>query len=180
MAFPTSFPESDGYLGAPPGMEDECAPLSIVRGRDPAGRPVLISCWKFSRAELDEINRTGRVWLGVLGVTMPPAWLLGSSPFFSASAPPPAEPAPAIARRQIDLFTPDGRRPLTLREIREQVIRAALERNGGHKPAAARELGISLKTIYNALPRDQPGELPGGDSSPASPPGKGPPNSACQ
>lgn len=41
--------------------------------------------------------------------------------------------------------------PLTLREMELQAIDEALERHQGNKPAAAEELGISLKTLYNKL-----------------------------
>ncbi len=40
---------------------------------------------------------------------------------------------------------------LTMREIELEAIHAALDRNGGSKPKAADELGISLKTLYNKL-----------------------------
>lgn len=41
--------------------------------------------------------------------------------------------------------------PLTLQEIEEQAIRRAIDRHDGNKTAAAQELGISLKTLYNRL-----------------------------
>lgn len=41
--------------------------------------------------------------------------------------------------------------PMTLRELEMQAIHEALERNEGNKPAAAEELGVSLKTLYNKL-----------------------------
>ena len=41
--------------------------------------------------------------------------------------------------------------PMTLRELEIQAIDEALERHDGNKPAAAEELGISLKTLYNKL-----------------------------
>ncbi len=44
-----------------------------------------------------------------------------------------------------------GLRPGTLREIEQQAIVEALERHGGNKTAAAEELGVSLKTLYNKL-----------------------------
>ena len=47
------------------------------------------------------------------------------------------EPAPAGAR--------------TLREIEMEHVLRVLEKHGGNKPAAAAELGISLKTLYNKL-----------------------------
>jgi DNA-binding NtrC family response regulator len=39
----------------------------------------------------------------------------------------------------------------TLEEIEQAAIDASLARHDGHKPAAAEELGISLKTLYNKL-----------------------------
>lgn len=45
--------------------------------------------------------------------------------------------------------------PHSLREIEMQAIHQALERNGGSKPKAAEELGISLKTLYNKLNQAQ-------------------------
>jgi DNA-binding NtrC family response regulator len=41
--------------------------------------------------------------------------------------------------------------PISLRDLEMQAIYDALERNGGNKPEAAEELGISLKTLYNKL-----------------------------
>ncbi|HEY1598667.1 MAG TPA: sigma-54 dependent transcriptional regulator [Pirellulales bacterium] len=41
--------------------------------------------------------------------------------------------------------------PQTLQEIEMQVIQQSLERHQGQKPKAAKELGISLKTLYNKL-----------------------------
>jgi hypothetical protein len=77
-----SFDESNTFLGPPAGMtEDEVYSLSIWRGNDTQHRPTVISCWKLTKEELEEINRTGRVWLGVLGVTMPPVWLTTVKPF---------------------------------------------------------------------------------------------------
>jgi DNA-binding NtrC family response regulator len=44
---------------------------------------------------------------------------------------------------------PDG--SPTLRDIEMKYIQAILEKHSGNKPAAARELGISLKTLYNKI-----------------------------
>ena len=85
---PTSFDESNGVLDKPPGMTyDECEVLSVWRGESSDGVPLVVSQWKPTREELDEINRTGRVWLIVLGHTMPPASLDGNSPFEPVDAP---------------------------------------------------------------------------------------------
>ncbi|MCO6457690.1 MAG: sigma-54-dependent Fis family transcriptional regulator [Pirellulaceae bacterium] len=43
------------------------------------------------------------------------------------------------------------RGPRSLRELELEAIHDALERHEGNKPAAADELGISLKTLYNKL-----------------------------
>jgi hypothetical protein len=85
--FPTSFPESNAVLDKPPEMTyDECEALTVWMGSTEAGVGVIISCWKPTKAELDEINRTGRVWLLIYGGAMPPSVIIGTDPFSSASA----------------------------------------------------------------------------------------------
>jgi hypothetical protein len=42
---------------------------------------------------------------------------------------------------------------MTLEEIKRAAVFAALQRHRGHKPTAAAELGIALKTLYNMLDR---------------------------
>lgn len=87
MAFPANFDESNAVLDPPPEMTfDECDPLSVLLSRQPDGMPVVISCWKLTAQELEEINRTGRVWLGIIGGTMPPAWISGTKPFSAPSS----------------------------------------------------------------------------------------------
>ncbi len=49
-------------------------------------------------------------------------------------------------------------RPLTLREIEEEVIVQTMEKYDGDKPSAAKELGIALKTLYNKLNQYATGE----------------------
>jgi DNA-binding NtrC family response regulator len=44
---------------------------------------------------------------------------------------------------------PDGNP--TLRDVEMKYIQAILEKHNGNKPAASRELGISLKTLYNKI-----------------------------
>ena len=41
--------------------------------------------------------------------------------------------------------------PMTLKDLESQAITRALGRHDGNKPAAAEELGVSLKTLYNKL-----------------------------
>ena len=42
-------------------------------------------------------------------------------------------------------------KPKTLQEIERAAIEASLKRNNWDKRATAKELGVSLKTIYNKL-----------------------------
>jgi len=50
---------------------------------------------------------------------------------------------------------PDG--SPTLRDIEMKYIQAVLEKHSGNKPAASKELGISLKTLYNKINQLQQG-----------------------
>lgn len=78
----SAFDEENGVLDGPPGMSpDECECLSVYRGKDNDGFDVVISCWKPTPEEWEEMRRTGRVWLVVCGRTMPPVAVLGKSPF---------------------------------------------------------------------------------------------------
>jgi hypothetical protein len=79
---PASFDEANTVLGKPSDMTaDDCEALSVLRTETVSGLPVVVSCWKLTQKELEEINRTGRVWLLVYGQTMPPVALDGSKPF---------------------------------------------------------------------------------------------------
>jgi hypothetical protein len=62
---------------------DQCDPLSIANVVCRlSGMQIVVSCWKLTSDELDEFNRTGRVWLLVYGKTMPPVALSANNPFF--------------------------------------------------------------------------------------------------
>ncbi len=55
-----------------------------------------------------------------------------------------------FSRRQLRSEVRDNG-PMTLREMEMLAIDRAIERHDGNKPAAAEELGVSLKTLYNKL-----------------------------
>lgn len=77
----TAFTEENDVLGPPPGAtEDEVHSLSVWRGLV-GNCPCVISCWKPTAAEWEEMQRTGRVWVVVMGVSMPPIMPLGTNPF---------------------------------------------------------------------------------------------------
>jgi len=46
--------------------------------------------------------------------------------------------------------------PMSLRELEVLAVQEAVQRHRGNKPAAAEELGISLKTLYNKLNQAEP------------------------
>jgi two-component system NtrC family response regulator len=46
--------------------------------------------------------------------------------------------------------------PMTLRDMEAIAVQEAIARHNGNKPAAAEELGISLKTLYNKLNQAEP------------------------
>jgi DNA-binding NtrC family response regulator len=70
----------------------------------------------------------------------------GSS-FGSAAVSGPHFPIPTIA----------GGGPPSLRDIEMKYIQMVLEKHNGNKPAASKELGISLKTLYNKINQLQQG-----------------------
>lgn len=78
----TAFAEENAVLDSPKGVDpDDCGPLSVWRGPDEDGDALVVSCWKVTADELEEIKRTGRVWLMVWGRTMVPTAVCGQSPF---------------------------------------------------------------------------------------------------
>lgn len=75
-----SFAESNCVLARPDELTaEQCEPLSVFMGTC-GDLPLVISCWKLTGDELDEIVRTGRIWLLVVGGTMPPVSLQGFKP----------------------------------------------------------------------------------------------------
>jgi hypothetical protein len=76
------FKESNCVFGKPVDMTDEqCLPLSVWRGNCDDGTPEIISCWKLSKEDLEEINKTGTIWLRIIGQGMPPVSLQTETPF---------------------------------------------------------------------------------------------------
>ncbi len=79
MAEATAFEGADHVMSKPDDMTaDECFALATqpVTVYD---RPSYLSCWKLTKEELEEINKTGRVWLICVNV-MPPVMVMGIKP----------------------------------------------------------------------------------------------------
>lgn len=69
------FPEANATLQAPPGRDD-IRELPIHQHS-----AWSISCWQLSEKEVEEVARTGIVWLHVMGNTHPPVYVGGERPF---------------------------------------------------------------------------------------------------
>ena len=84
---PSTFEQSNFVYTKPKGWEDEqCMDLPVWKGEAPideAGttQPCIISCWKLSKEDLEEINKTGQIWLSITGHGMPPVSLFTENPF---------------------------------------------------------------------------------------------------
>lgn len=83
-------------LGRPADMTDEqCSSLPIHQyeqslGQDDKGEPIkypaIVSCWQLSPEELEEVQRTGIVWVNTLGQTLAPFSVFTKNPFCEESA----------------------------------------------------------------------------------------------
>lgn len=66
--------------------DDQCMDLPVFQGWsaiDEKGTmmPTITSCWRLSKEDLEEINRTGQIWLTITGCGMPPVELSTEPPF---------------------------------------------------------------------------------------------------
>lgn len=70
MAEATSIVGGNKTLGPPEGMEHSVLPLEVY-----SPSPRVTSAWKLTKSEIEEIVETGKVYLTVMGTTMPPAFI---------------------------------------------------------------------------------------------------------
>lgn len=81
---PCGFDEANHVLGPPEGLrEDQVGSLRCMIGLM-GSAPVIISCFRATPADIAEIQRTGRVWLTVMGTGMPPVIVSSRKPNMSA------------------------------------------------------------------------------------------------
>ena len=78
QARPIAFDEMNATLERPAGMsEEECGELPVFRDGQKC-----VSCWRLPPAQLEEVARTGVVWVGVCaGWSQPPIFVSGTRPF---------------------------------------------------------------------------------------------------
>lgn len=76
------FPEANFTYSKPKDMTDEqCIPLQVWKGLDSNSFPVIISKWSLSAEDMEEIKKTGSVYLIITGTGMPPVSLHVETPF---------------------------------------------------------------------------------------------------
>lgn len=79
---PTTFEGSNFTFTKPKDItDDQCMDLPVFKGHTTDGFPVIISCWKFSKEDLEEIQNTGCIYLSITGNGMPPVSLFTENPF---------------------------------------------------------------------------------------------------
>lgn len=79
---PIEFEHSNKNYTKPDSMTDEeCQDLPVWEGNYQNGQHVIISCWQLSKEDIEEIQRTGVVWLHVVGYQQPPVCVEATNPF---------------------------------------------------------------------------------------------------
>ena len=82
MSDPIAFPEQNAVLQAPPDSDSYCRQTALPIHRDVTQNPPrVISKWQLTAAEIEEVLRTGCIYLDIVGVTMPAAYVTSISPF---------------------------------------------------------------------------------------------------
>lgn len=77
MASPIIFPQAKLVLRAPYQLREIPAYCFV----DADGQPQVLSKWALSQKELDEVRRTGVMWVTCFSATHPPVMLGGIDPF---------------------------------------------------------------------------------------------------
>jgi len=85
------FEGSNRTLGKPEGMtEEQCRALPIrdieqiiinPETNESTKIPFVVSCWCLTLVEIEELVRTGVLWVGINGYTQPPIFITTVKPF---------------------------------------------------------------------------------------------------
>ncbi len=79
--YPASFEESNLTLNKPPQLtHDQCQTIAAFKGKMQDGLPIIVTCWKFDQKELEEIQKTGRIWIIAVGETTQPMCPVAKKP----------------------------------------------------------------------------------------------------
>jgi DNA-binding NtrC family response regulator len=106
--------------------------------------------WPGNVRELANAIERATILAGSGGLIRPEHLAIGSRRVPPAAASTSSQPqASAFAGPHFTMG--EGGGPPTLRDIEMRYIQTVLEKHNGNKPAASRELGIALKTLYNKL-----------------------------
>ena len=87
MAVPVGFEGANQIYYAPKGV-DNCRDLEVLKTETQ-----IISCWRLTGEELEQINKTGVVWLSVTGQGTPPVLVSGTALAVVNGRPSRAEPS---------------------------------------------------------------------------------------
>jgi hypothetical protein len=97
------FEQANVLMKRPPNMtEEQCADVPVCVTKGQSGIPVVISCWQLTEADIKQLRKTRRLYLGVMGTTMPPVFLDPESPFSPIIQP----AAPALQHGGLKLIKP--------------------------------------------------------------------------
>lgn len=86
MANAVGFEGANRVFRAPKDMEN-CVDLEVFQDAE-----ALVSCWRLTKEELEEVNKTGVVWLRVVGGGTPPVLVCGHALVTVDGIPSKAEP----------------------------------------------------------------------------------------
>lgn len=83
MAETINFPGANVRLDAPPGLEEQVHDIVAYKGPCTCGDcpEQVVTCWRLSPEELEQVKKTGVVWLYLMGPSMQPAYIGTDSPF---------------------------------------------------------------------------------------------------
>ena len=94
MAVAVGFEGANTVFQAPKGKEETVHDLECFQ---PADKSQIVSCWRLSKEEIEQVNQTGVVWLRIMGNGMPPVYVSGEALVLVEGRPARAEPV--IPRR---------------------------------------------------------------------------------
>jgi hypothetical protein len=98
MASPVGFVGSNNiYLAPEETSQEECCDLPVY-----VDEMQTISCWRLSKEELEEVNRTGVVWLSILSHVIYPQKVSGTALVLINGRPSKAEPILPKAPRKVE------------------------------------------------------------------------------